>query len=277
MKTETIKKLCQELEGQFGIRIIYVAEAGSRAWGYSTPESDYDVRLIYVQLPWLKQLDNGLDTIHEKFHVVNDGKAIDIDILGYEARKAFGMFTRSDATLFEIMCSHVVYYRDSYCVYMRETAQHYLNPSALFHAFLDQAARNLYPKRGTPYCPKGMLHALRFTSMAITLFALDKELPHIETNIRSLLGNAVWKETQTPMVDSVDWLNSMRDANMSDISSDPVIKSIYLLYEEARNLTPPAGERNRDLEFAQSRFCDVVEHTIMAHLHHRSENNWIQR
>ena len=44
-----IKKKLSQIEEQENIRIIYACESGSRAWGFSSPDSDYDVRFIYVR------------------------------------------------------------------------------------------------------------------------------------------------------------------------------------------------------------------------------------
>ena len=54
----------QALEQAHRIRILYACEAGSRAWGFPSPDSDYDVRFIYCHAPaWYLRLDEGRDTI----------------------------------------------------------------------------------------------------------------------------------------------------------------------------------------------------------------------
>jgi predicted nucleotidyltransferase len=57
MKDEIIKELLR-LEIQFAIKILYAVESGSRAWGFASTDSDWDVRFIYVhKLDWYLKID----------------------------------------------------------------------------------------------------------------------------------------------------------------------------------------------------------------------------
>ena len=47
MKDLIIQKL-KEIEQTENIRILHAVESGSRAWGFPSPDSDYDVRFIYA-------------------------------------------------------------------------------------------------------------------------------------------------------------------------------------------------------------------------------------
>ena len=46
---ETILKKLNEIERTENVRILLAVESGSRAWGFASPDSDYDVRFIYVR------------------------------------------------------------------------------------------------------------------------------------------------------------------------------------------------------------------------------------
>jgi predicted nucleotidyltransferase len=92
------------LETQHGIRILYACESGSRAWGLPSPDSDYDVRFIYVHpLAWYLGLDEGPDTLN---FPVDD----ELDLAGWELRKTLRLLRGSNAALFEWLQSPIVYH-----------------------------------------------------------------------------------------------------------------------------------------------------------------------
>lgn len=47
--TQSIKERLSQIEERENIRIIYACESGSRAWGFVSPDSDYDVRFVFVR------------------------------------------------------------------------------------------------------------------------------------------------------------------------------------------------------------------------------------
>ena len=62
--TKQIQEKLNEIERVEGVRILHAVESGSRAWGFASPDSDYDVRFIYVRpmLDYLR-LDEPRDVI----------------------------------------------------------------------------------------------------------------------------------------------------------------------------------------------------------------------
>lgn len=95
-----------EIEARFGVRILYACESGSRAWGFASPDSDYDVRFIYVYpLPWYLTVKPGRDVIELPI----EG---DLDVNGWEVRKTLGLLARGNPALIEWLQSPIVYRAD---------------------------------------------------------------------------------------------------------------------------------------------------------------------
>ena len=99
-----IRSKLQDIEEQENVRILYAAESGSRAWGFASPDSDYDVRFIYVRTPedYLR-LDQKRDVIEWQLDEV-------FDMNGWDIRKALTQFHKSNTTLFEWSHSPIVYW-----------------------------------------------------------------------------------------------------------------------------------------------------------------------
>jgi len=94
------------IEAQHQVTILFACESGSRGWGFASPDSDYDVRFIYVnRLPWYLTVTPGRDVIE----VPISG---DLDINGWDLRKALGLMRESNPTLLEWLRSPVVYRED---------------------------------------------------------------------------------------------------------------------------------------------------------------------
>ncbi len=99
-----IKVALARLEAQHGIRILYACESGSRAWGFPSPDSDYDVRFIYAHpAAWYLRLDEGPDTLNFPIDEM-------LDLAGWELRKALRLLRGSNAALFEWLQSPIVYH-----------------------------------------------------------------------------------------------------------------------------------------------------------------------
>ena len=96
----TIQETIAQLERDKGIRVLYACESGSRAWGIPSPDSDYDVRFIYVhQLDWYLSLSNRKDTI------TIQSEEADLDMTGWDFRKTLQLMKKSNAAPLEWMHS----------------------------------------------------------------------------------------------------------------------------------------------------------------------------
>ncbi|MHC5215746.1 nucleotidyltransferase domain-containing protein [Enterococcus sp. LJL128] len=106
MKNKIIQEL-KRIEKQENIRILYAVESGSRAWGFPSTDSDYDVRFIYTRpKSWYLQLQKTRDTLEYPISEL-------LDISGWDLDKSLLLLQKSNPSLIEWLASPIVYYKDS--------------------------------------------------------------------------------------------------------------------------------------------------------------------
>lgn len=105
-RRERVRHQLEEVERRFGVRVLYACESGSRAWGFASPDSDYDVRFLYVHAPeWYLRVEAGRDVIELP---IDD----ELDVCGWEWRKTLGLLKGANPTLIEWLDSPIVYQQD---------------------------------------------------------------------------------------------------------------------------------------------------------------------
>ena len=91
---EMVKKIQEklsEIEARENVKVLLAVESGSRAWGFASPDSDYDVRFIYVRpMEDYLRLDEPKDVIEWQLDEV-------LDINGWDLKKALVQFRRGNA------------------------------------------------------------------------------------------------------------------------------------------------------------------------------------
>lgn len=104
--TDEIKKELLWLELLHDIKILYAVESGSRAWGFASIDSDWDVRYIYIhKLHWYLKIDDRKDNQEEIL-------PHDIDLAGWELKKALRLFRKSNQPMLEWFCQQQ---RNNFC------------------------------------------------------------------------------------------------------------------------------------------------------------------
>ncbi len=92
-----------EIEEKENVKILHCVESGSRAWGFASPDSDYDVRFIYVRpKEYYLKLEKTRDVIEWQLDEV-------LDINGWDIQKMLRLLHNSNPTVFEWMRSPIVY------------------------------------------------------------------------------------------------------------------------------------------------------------------------
>ncbi|TGU49372.1 nucleotidyltransferase domain-containing protein, partial [Mesorhizobium sp. M00.F.Ca.ET.186.01.1.1] len=78
---EVIQQKLAELEREHALKILFAVESGSRAWGFPSQDSDYDVRFVYIHRPeWYLSIDDKRDVLELPIDEV-------LDINGWDIRK----------------------------------------------------------------------------------------------------------------------------------------------------------------------------------------------
>lgn len=103
---QTIQEELRRIEQEEQVRIIYACESGSRAWGFASRDSDYDVRFIYIRP------EDGYLSIFPKRDVIERPISGVLDINGWDLKKALGLFRKSNPPLMEWLQSPIVYRED---------------------------------------------------------------------------------------------------------------------------------------------------------------------
>jgi predicted nucleotidyltransferase len=135
---DQIESALESLEKEYDIRILYACESGSRAWGFASSDSDYDVRFIYAHSPdWYLSIDVSRDVVERMLPG-------DLDVSGWELRKALRLFRKSNPPLLEWMSSPIVYRQDeTFLSNLRELMGTYYSPSSCFRHYLHMAEGNI--------------------------------------------------------------------------------------------------------------------------------------
>jgi predicted nucleotidyltransferase len=133
---ETIKSELNIIEQSENIRILHCIESGSRAWGFASPDSDYDVRFIYVRKPeFYLRLDKTRDVIGWRTDDI-------LDINGWDLQKALRLLHTSNPTLFEWNQSPIVYKTTPEWAEVRKIIDSYFVSKSGVHHYLSTATGN---------------------------------------------------------------------------------------------------------------------------------------
>jgi uncharacterized protein len=130
---EELKRIGKEEE----VRILYACESGSRAWGFPSKDSDYDVRFIYIRpVEWYL-------SIFEKRDVIERPISNMLDINGWDLKKALNLFRKSNPPLLEWLQSPINY-MENYSVahQIRDISPLTFSPRSCMHHYLHMAKGN---------------------------------------------------------------------------------------------------------------------------------------
>jgi predicted nucleotidyltransferase len=196
---EKIKKYLSDLEKEQGIEILLACETGSRAWGFPSPDSDFDVRVIYKHdKDWYLSLTEKKDTI--EYFLENN----EIDISGWDLRKSLRLLWKSNPPLLERIQSPIIYKVDQdFLTGINSLAQKTYSRIATIHHYLSMAKKAFDEVVNLEeYKLKKFFYALR-ASVACFWILEKEEIPPIEFG-KMLKGLALTENLKTRIEELID-------------------------------------------------------------------------
>lgn len=224
MKILIIKELA-EIEKIHNIRILLAVESGSRAWGFESPDSDYDIRFIYIRpMSEYLKLKPNRDVIEKPMNNL-------LDINGWDLNKTLQLIYKSNPTLFEWFSSPILYKDSDVANDIRMILNQYFNKKHCLYHYLSMASGNyrhylkservrakkyFYTLRPILACRwilnKGTPPPIRFQELA------RAELPNNLSEEVEMLLNLKMTSQETKEIDRIDKIHYFLETSIEEIS-----------------------------------------------------------
>lgn len=220
MEKIILEKL-SEIEQKEQVTILHCVESGSRAWGFASPDSDYDVRFIYVRpIKDYLRLEKTRDVIEWQLDET-------LDINGWDLQKALRLLYKSNPTLFEWSNSPIIYHTTSYWQKLgQQIEQYFLDKAGIYH-YLSTAYSNYKDHlNGETVKLKKYFYVLRPILACHWIFQQHCSPPmlfedlmrtQLDPDLRPVVENLVEKKRLTPELGKgprIDVLNQYIEKNL---------------------------------------------------------------
>ena len=220
-----VKKL-EEIESNERVRIIHAVESGSRAWGFASPDSDYDVRFIYVrESSFYLKLEKTRDVI-----ALEQDELLDIN--GWDIQKMLRLLYRSNPTLFEWANSPIIYKTTAEWSEIKAEINNFFSAKAGLYHYLSTAHGNYREYvRGEKVKLKKYFYVLR--PLLACKWILDKKCPppmlfsqlieaELEADMIPIVDELLQLKMKTPELGEgkrIDKLNEFIEANFISLKN----------------------------------------------------------
>jgi predicted nucleotidyltransferase len=208
-----IGELLERIEARHGVRIVYACESGSRAWGFASPDSDYDIRFLFARP------EREYFSVWDKPDTIELPLENELDAGGWDVRKAARLLGKSNGALLEWLHSPVVYrskpgFRDRW----QSTARAVFSPRASREHYMGLARQMVLGKLQTEKVrAKDYLYALRSALCARWVAAgkgippvpFDELVPTAPDEVQSLVPELLAHKARTAESERMDRIETL--------------------------------------------------------------------
>jgi len=248
--THIISEL-RAIESREDVRILFAIESGSRAWGFASPDSDFDVRFVYARpRDWYLSLKPGRDVI--ELPLVGDD-----DINGWDIKKALNLALKPNPVLLEWLSSPIRYiWNEEVCAKVMTFTQTITHNTTCRHHYMRMA--DLQRGTGEEIKLKRYFYALR-AAMALRWIESRDDLPPM--NFLALMAGV---EVPSAVTKEIDRLLAIKTstAELGQGSRIPVLESFLTAQiEKAKsqpNIPPAMDAYKAALGQADDLFRDII-------------------
>jgi predicted nucleotidyltransferase len=171
--TYKINQKLESIEATHQVKVLYACESGSRAWGFASPDSDFDIRFIY------KNQTNWYLNLWEKKDVIEFMTAENLDGSGWDLAKAIRLLAKSNVPLYEWIYSPVYYKSDIiFLEALRKLADDCFSPIAAMYHYLSMTKNYLEKSQQEQVKLKHLFYALR-TALAGKWIVMHQTMPPV--------------------------------------------------------------------------------------------------
>jgi len=241
---DIILKYLQQVQDEKEIKILLACETGSRAWGFPSPDSDYDVRFIYRhKKDWYLSLNEQKDTI-VKMYENNE-----FDLSGWDLKKSLNLLWKSNPPLSERIQSPIIYISDNeFLNGINDLAQNSYSKIATMHHYLNMSKKMYSEVKDNPTVKlKKLFYALR-TSIACKWIIEREEIPPIvfqtmleEIDIEENIKHRIYELIDLKATKNEDYLH------FEEIKINNLIENYIQEAEKVANSLPASKGKIEDL------------------------------
>ncbi|RYE75600.1 MAG: nucleotidyltransferase domain-containing protein, partial [Oxalobacteraceae bacterium] len=143
-KRAAVLEALEKIELEYDVRILFACESGSRGWGFSSPDSDYDARFVYMhRQPWYLTVNERTGPGQPQRDVIELPIDDELDVSGWDLRKALRLLSKSNPTLSEWLRSPIVYREEpAIAAGLVRLADEFYSPIAAWHHYFSMAKGN---------------------------------------------------------------------------------------------------------------------------------------